>query len=141
VHSLWHELKRRAVYGGSGLIYTCYAKFLQLMRVPFLTLVPGHLGKYWQIKVPMMGLKAHGSYQHKPWDGLSPCGSTSERSMQFDVMVCTGEVTLTGRVLPIGGVKEKTLAARRSDVKNLIFPEANRRDFDELAGADLHDLS
>ncbi|CAM6113131.1 unnamed protein product [Calypogeia fissa] len=44
----------------------------------------------------------------------------------------TGEVTLTGRVLPIGGVKEKTVAARRSGVKILIFPNANQRDFDEL---------
>eukprot|EP00884_Botryococcus_braunii_P019992 jgi/Botrbrau1/6677/Bobra.0202s0021.2 len=49
-------------------------------------------------------------------------------------LAMTGEVTLTGRVLPIGGVKEKTLAARRSDVKSLIFPAANKRDFDELAG-------
>ncbi|KAH7865744.1 hypothetical protein Vadar_010664 [Vaccinium darrowii] len=45
----------------------------------------------------------------------------------------TGEVTLTGKILPIGGVKEKTIAARRSDVKTIIFPSANRRDFDELA--------
>ncbi|CAN6469082.1 unnamed protein product [Victoria cruziana] len=45
----------------------------------------------------------------------------------------TGEVTLTGKILPIGGVKEKTIAARRSDVKIIIFPSANRRDFDELA--------
>uniref|UniRef100_A0A166D0R2 Lon protease homolog, mitochondrial n=1 Tax=Daucus carota subsp. sativus TaxID=79200 RepID=A0A166D0R2_DAUCS len=45
----------------------------------------------------------------------------------------TGEVTLTGRILPIGGVKEKTIAARRSQVKTLIFPAANKRDFDELA--------
>jgi ATP-dependent Lon protease len=44
----------------------------------------------------------------------------------------TGELTLTGRVLPIGGVKEKTIAARRSGIKNLIFPEANRKDFEEL---------
>ncbi|KAL3700088.1 hypothetical protein R1sor_018110 [Riccia sorocarpa] len=44
----------------------------------------------------------------------------------------TGEVTLTGRVLPIGGVKEKTVAARRSGVKIVIFPGANKRDFDEL---------
>ncbi|KAL2651757.1 hypothetical protein R1flu_019885 [Riccia fluitans] len=44
----------------------------------------------------------------------------------------TGEVTLTGRVLPIGGVKEKTVAARRSGVKIVIFPSANKRDFDEL---------
>eukprot|EP01018_Ginkgo_biloba_P008383 Gb_04955 [translate_table: standard] len=45
----------------------------------------------------------------------------------------TGEVTLTGRVLPIGGVKEKTVAARRSGIKIIIFPNANKRDYDELA--------
>ncbi|KAG0448927.1 hypothetical protein HPP92_027565 [Vanilla planifolia] len=48
-------------------------------------------------------------------------------------LAMTGEVTLTGRILPIGGVKEKTIAARRSEVKTIIFPAANRRDFDELA--------
>ncbi|KAA8545246.1 hypothetical protein F0562_020030 [Nyssa sinensis] len=48
-------------------------------------------------------------------------------------LAMTGEVTLRGRILPIGGVKEKTIAARRSDVKTIIFPSANRRDFDELA--------
>nr|WP_320049895.1 endopeptidase La [uncultured Desulfuromonas sp.] len=44
----------------------------------------------------------------------------------------TGELTLTGQVLPIGGVKEKTIAARRSGLKVLIFPESNRKDFDAL---------
>ncbi|KAF8105449.1 hypothetical protein N665_0157s0037 [Sinapis alba] len=58
-------------------------------------------------------------------------------------LAMTGEVTLTGRILPIGGVKEKTIAARRSQVKTIIFPEANRRDFEELAenvkeGLDVH---
>ncbi|XP_072954329.1 lon protease homolog, mitochondrial-like [Typha angustifolia] len=48
-------------------------------------------------------------------------------------LAMTGEVTLTRRILPIGGVKEKTIAARRSEVKTIIFPAANRRDFDELA--------
>ena len=44
----------------------------------------------------------------------------------------TGELTLTGRVLPIGGVKEKVIAARRAGLKTLIFPGANRNDVDEL---------
>ncbi|MBJ6727104.1 endopeptidase La [Geomesophilobacter sediminis] len=44
----------------------------------------------------------------------------------------TGELTLTGRVLPIGGVKEKTIAARRAGLKVLVFPEGNRTDFFEL---------
>jgi ATP-dependent Lon protease len=47
-------------------------------------------------------------------------------------LAMTGELTLTGQVLPIGGVKEKIIAARRVGCKYLIFPEANRRDFEEL---------
>lgn len=44
----------------------------------------------------------------------------------------TGELTLTGRVMPIGGVKEKTLAARRAKIRHLIFPAENQKDFEEL---------
>lgn len=44
----------------------------------------------------------------------------------------TGELTLTGRVLPIGGLKEKLIAARRSQITCLIFPKDNLRDYDEL---------
>jgi ATP-dependent Lon protease len=47
-------------------------------------------------------------------------------------LAMTGELTLTGQVLPIGGVKEKVIGARRSGCRILIFPEANRKDFDEL---------
>lgn len=47
-------------------------------------------------------------------------------------LAMTGEVSLTGKVLPVGGIKEKTIAARRSACKTLIFPEGNRRDVDEL---------
>jgi ATP-dependent Lon protease len=44
----------------------------------------------------------------------------------------TGELTLKGRVMPIGGLKEKTIAAKRAKIKHLVFPEENRKDFDEL---------
>lgn len=44
----------------------------------------------------------------------------------------TGEITLTGKVLPIGGLKEKLIAAKRSQVEVLIFPKDNARDYDEL---------
>ena len=47
-------------------------------------------------------------------------------------LAMTGELTLTGKVLPIGGVREKTIAARRVKVFELIFPLENKKDFDEL---------
>lgn len=44
----------------------------------------------------------------------------------------TGELTLTGKVLPIGGVREKFIAGKRSGLKVIIFPKDNQRDYDEL---------
>ena len=47
-------------------------------------------------------------------------------------LAMTGEITLTGQVLPVGGIREKVIAARRQKIRELILPEANRRDYDEL---------
>ncbi|ASP39949.1 endopeptidase La [Bacterioplanes sanyensis] len=47
-------------------------------------------------------------------------------------LAMTGEITLTGQVLPVGGIREKVIAARRSKIMEVILPEANRRDYDEL---------
>ena len=44
----------------------------------------------------------------------------------------TGEVTLRGRVLPIGGLKEKTLAAKRMGIKKVVVPERNRKDLEDI---------
>ncbi|HYG83140.1 MAG TPA: endopeptidase La [Pyrinomonadaceae bacterium] len=55
----------------------------------------------------------------------------SQRPIRKDVAM-TGEITLRGNVLPVGGVKEKVLAARRARVSTIILPHLNRRDMDEV---------
>jgi ATP-dependent Lon protease len=49
-----------------------------------------------------------------------------------DRLVMTGELSLTGQVLPIGGLKEKTIAARRNKARHIIIPKQNLRDLDEI---------
>ena len=44
----------------------------------------------------------------------------------------TGEVTLTGQVLPVGGIKEKVLAARRQGIHTVILPALNQKDLEKL---------
>jgi ATP-dependent Lon protease len=52
----------------------------------------------------------------------------------------TGEITLTGRVLPVGGIREKVLAARRAKVRTIIVPARNRDDVEELTGELVNDI-
>ena len=47
-------------------------------------------------------------------------------------LAMTGELSLTGQVLPIGGLREKTVAAKRNKIKTIIIPKANERDLEEI---------
>ncbi len=55
---------------------------------------------------------------------------TGKKVKKFLAM--TGEITLRGRVLPVGGIKEKILAAKRADIKEIILCEENRKDIEEI---------
>jgi len=63
----------------------------------------------------------------------------TNRPVRRDVAM-TGEITLRGNVLPIGGLKEKVLAAHRAKIKTIVIPEANRRNLGEIPKALKKDL-
>ena len=63
----------------------------------------------------------------------------TKQPVRADVAM-TGEITLRGRVLPIGGLKEKLLAAKMANVKTVLVPERNRRDIAEISQEILHGL-
>ena len=55
----------------------------------------------------------------------------SDRKVKSDVAM-TGEITLRGKVLPIGGLKEKALAALRNGIKTIVIPSANIKDLEDI---------
>jgi ATP-dependent Lon protease len=70
---------------------------------------------------------------------LSLLSLAKERPARRDVAM-TGELTLSGRILPVAGVREKILAARRAGVKTVVFPERNRVDVDNMSAEIRGDL-
>jgi ATP-dependent Lon protease len=111
-----------------------------------------------ELELPVTGMKDRGVHVHvpagaTPKDGPS-AGVTmttalasllSGRPVRSDVAM-TGEVSLTGRVLPIGGVKQKLLAAHRMGITTVLIPQRNEPDLDDvpaevLAKLDVHPVS
>lgn len=78
-----------------------------------------------------------------PSAGIGMCTALFSSVMQQPVradVAMTGEVTLLGKVLPIGGLKEKLLAAHRGGIQRVIIPEDNKRDLKEIPNNILQDL-
>jgi ATP-dependent Lon protease len=58
----------------------------------------------------------------------------TDRTVRSDTAM-TGEISLRGLVLPVGGIKEKVVAAHRAGIKNVMLPARNRKDFDDIPEA------
>ena len=108
-----------------------------------LSYVRGHL-KELAPKLPEDWFSGHDVHVHVPAGAVPKDGPSagvamvtalaslvSGRPASNDVAM-TGEITLTGQVLPVGGIKEKALAAQRAGVKRMILPERNRADVEEI---------
>ena len=64
----------------------------------------------------------------------------TQRKVKTDIAM-TGEITLRGRVLPVGGIKEKILAAKRANIKQIILSEENRKDIEDIKPTYLEGLT
>ena len=97
-----------------------------------------------ELELPVGDLKERGVHLHVPAGAVPKDGPSagvtmttalasllSGRAVRADVAM-TGEVSLTGRVLPIGGVKQKLLAAHRAGVTTVLIPERNEPDLDDV---------
>ncbi|HUN30511.1 MAG TPA: endopeptidase La [Trebonia sp.] len=111
-----------------------------------------------ELELPVTDLKDRGVHVHVPAGAVPKDGPSagvtmttalasllSGRPVRSDVAM-TGEVSLTGRVLPIGGVKQKLLAAHRAGVTTVLIPQRNEPDLDDvpaevLAKLDVHPVS
>lgn len=105
-----------------------------------------------ELELPVADLKDRGAHIHFPAGAVPKDGPSagvtmttalasllSGRLVRTDVAM-TGEVSLTGRVLPIGGVKQKLLAAHRAGVTTVIIPKRNEADLDDVPAEVLEKL-
>jgi ATP-dependent Lon protease len=63
---------------------------------------------------------------------MTALASLATQRPVWDEVAMTGEITLRGKVLPVGGIKEKVLAAHRARIRSVILPSRNERDLEEV---------
>ncbi len=90
---------------------------------------------YWEKNIIHLHVPAGATPKDGPSAGITLASAllslaTGKKIKKWLAM--TGELSLVGRVLPIGGLKEKVIAARRNRVKQIIIPEGNKRDMEEI---------
>jgi len=96
--------------------------------------LPDYFSEKWNIHihVPEGAIPKDG-----PSAGITMAASIASAFTQRKVkkyLAMTGEITLRGKVLPVGGIKEKILAAKRSKIKEIILSEENRKDVEDIKG-------
>ncbi|HYU83522.1 MAG TPA: endopeptidase La, partial [Kribbellaceae bacterium] len=106
-----------------------------------------------ELELPVSDLRERGIHVHVPAGAIPKDGPSagvtmttalasllSGRQVRSDVAM-TGEVSLTGRVLPIGGVKQKLLAAHRAGITTVLIPQRNEPDLDDVPAEVLEQLT
>lgn len=98
-----------------------------------------------QYEIPVDYFEKHDIHIHVPEGAVPKDGPSAGITMATAVLsaitgikvnrlvAMTGEITLRGRVLPIGGLKEKTLAAKEAGIKTILIPSENQKDIEEIA--------
>jgi ATP-dependent Lon protease len=104
------------------------------------------------LSIPDDYFETHDVHVHVPEGSIPKDGPSAGITMATAMISCftgrkvrrdvamTGEITLRGEVLPIGGVKEKVLAARQAKIGTIVLPKLNRRDVQQIASKILHGI-
>ena len=95
-----------------------------------------HLDAEWLKKIDLhVHIPQHGTPKDGPSAGVTMFTAVASLLLDCPVradIAMTGEISLRGRVMPVGGIKEKLLAAHRAGIKHVLIPAQNRRDLDDV---------
>jgi ATP-dependent Lon protease len=95
-----------------------------------------HLDPAWLKSIDLhVHVPRHGTPKDGPSAGVTIFAAVASFLLQCPLrgdVAMTGEISLRGRVLPVGGIKSKLLAAHRAGIRQVLIPERNRRDIDDL---------